>query len=204
MENNGHANDLPEDSPLDPELGDVSLLRPWERLTRESNQQHLLFTMYRDMCYGDPDKPGLLTTPTRSIALLAERLGMSKAHMYELSGTYSWAQRAGAWDRYVQKRKDSAGLAEAVRWRIAQVRQLEKLSNLAEIELNKWQAKALEGQTNITIKEIVGIFELVYKRQALLTGEPTEHTKQSGEIDFSKLSREDLEALDSLRKKARA
>lgn len=89
---------LPEHRDFD--LGD---LPPWERQAREPARQHGAFRIYRDMAVTD-----------RSLALVAERVGISVRRCREWAVEWDWRGRVDAWDDACHRVEDQERL-EAIR-----------------------------------------------------------------------------------------
>lgn len=191
----------PEDQAFPQDLAET--LRPWERLPREGEGPWALFMAYRDMAW--PQGPGhtFVERQISGAGGLAEMAGMNADYLHQLSRAYWWKQRAGAWDREVQRRRDAADLSEAEVIRQRQQRRLAKLSNILEIEINKLASRASDPDLpQMTPKDIVSTAEFITKQERLMAGESTENVNHTGAWDLEKLSVDDLAELDRIRRKA--
>lgn len=189
--------DRPEDNAQDPGLP----LRPWERLPREGDQAWVLFNAYRES--GWPKGPGGGFVP-RNKAALAEASGLTPDYLYKLAAEFKWDQRAGAWDRELDRRARETDLSDVEFARRRMLRRLAKLGNLAEMELDKLLVRATDPDLpQMTAKELVQTLEFVLKAERLMAEKPTEIVRAEGAWNLEDLSVEDLEALNALRKKAK-
>lgn len=176
-------------------------LRPWERLPREGDSAWVLFNAYRESGY--PKGPAGGFAP-RNKAALAEASGLTPEYLYRLAGEFKWDQRAGAWDRELDRRAREVDLSDAEFARKVMLRRLRKLGNLAEIELDKLLVRATDPDLpQMTAKELVQTLEFVLKAERLMAEKPTEIVRAEGAWNLEDLSVEDLEALNALRKKAK-
>lgn len=64
---------------------------PWERQTGEGPAAWAAFQVYRDL------------GQSRTIRKAAERLGKSPAHLSDYSASFSWVDRAAAWDNELDR-----------------------------------------------------------------------------------------------------
>jgi len=182
--------------PRDP----AEVLRPWERMDREHDSAWALFMAYRDSGY--PDGIGGKLRP-RTVRAIAEMAGMNEEYVGEVSRGFHWVQRAGAWDREVDRRKTREDLREVDLIRRRMNRRVEKLSTLLEMEIDKALARATDpDMAQMTPKDIVATAEFVTKIERLMAGESTENVSHTGAWDLEKLTVEELEALDRIRRKA--
>ena len=161
----------------------------WERQDGESAQAFQAFAAYRDM------------GAERSLHKVAEKLSKSDALMKRWSSQWHWGIRADAWDdeldrrscRELQKgiaemRKNHVGIAKAML-----VKSLQALQRIPVDEM--------------TPRDVATMVDVPAKLERISRGEVTERTegKQTiagevsfGSIDLSKVSDEELAALDEI------
>lgn len=161
----------------------------WERQDGESAQAFQAFAAYRDM------------GAERSLHKVAEKLSKSDALMKRWSSQWHWGIRADAWDdeldrrscRELQKgiaemRKNHVGIAKAML-----VKSLQALQRIPVDEM--------------TPRDVATMVDVAAKLERISRGEVTERTegKQTiagevsfGSIDLSKVSDEELAALEEI------
>jgi hypothetical protein len=166
----------------------------WERFETEGDEPWSVFKEYRDQY---PHRNPYTGT-------LARRLGREKVHNYY--NEYMWKDRVLAYDRYF----DSIAQAE----RADSIRQIEKeasprrklladrLLAIAEREVTKLEEAVAEEGPRMRPNEVLKVVELATKLGTLLDGQPTE-IHGSTDVDFSKLSVEELRKWKELREKAK-
>lgn len=183
-----------------PSVDPLASTRPWERMAREGDSAWALFQAYRDLGWPNGLGGGF---KVRTVRALAEMAGMNEDHIGQVSRSFHWAQRAGAWDREVCRRRDEAGLSEVQRIRARQVTRLAKLHTLMDLELDKMLARASDPDLpQLSASDMAKMAEFVTKYERLLAGESTENVAHAGVWDLERLSIEELAELDRLRRKA--
>lgn len=190
-----------EDNPTDP----ATRTQPWERMAREGDQAWAHFQYYLQQAY--PHGPAGEWQP-RNVSEMARMVGMSREYLARLSSEFHWPQRAGAWDREVERRKSSQDLAAASRSRRHWLRVVTKARNLGETALDKLLAieNANPAIPSLTAKDIVAVLDWSHKveRVHVAGQEGSEAAPDEGEADLENLELEDLVALDGILKKAKA
>jgi hypothetical protein len=176
--------------------------RPWERQSRETDAAWALFLAFRDSAY--PDGPSGRYVP-RNLPPLAEALGIGLRYLRDLSASFHWFIRAGAFDRALDAARAEADISEVKRTRLRHTRLVSKARLALEGELDKWLSRSTDPDiSSMSPKEVMGGLELVVKLERLLVGEHTDHVKvEDGSWDLEAMSLEDLQALEGLRRKAR-
>lgn len=178
-----------------------TVTHPWERLPGESDSAWKLFQAFKDWAYPAGEHGEFRS---RNLTQFVREIGLSYGYVANLSSQWRWVQRAGAWDREVDRARAEATLSEVAKVRKRHLRRLAKLGELAETELDKLlgQAEELSRTPMLNPKELLAFMEHVFKAERLVAGEHTDHIKVEGEWDLESLSLEELEQLDNLRRKA--
>lgn len=173
---------------------------PWTRQARESDVQHLWFTYYRDSAYPD----GLAGRfVARSLPQVAEDLGYPLATLRGVADSFAWAWRAAAFDRVIDERRQLAEMAQADREREQHGRALSEFHEIARLELAKLKRKA-EGEADaLRPSELIKLFETMVKLRRLLADQSTENVQIVDELDYEKLTEDELLAYKALRAKAK-
>jgi hypothetical protein len=198
----GPAHPLACAEPQDVEvIPTAQVITPWERLSRETDSQWALFCTFRDSAY--PEGPGGRYQP-RNLRILAESLGLSADYLRQLSSSYTWFARAGAYDRALDAAKVAAEIGEGVRVRKRHLRLLAKARLFVESELDKLIQKSQDPEiTTASPRELAQLLELVITKERLLAGDHTDHILHEGEWKLEELELEELEELDRIRRKAK-
>lgn len=178
---------------------DDPIARVWERLPRESDRDWYLFMLYRDQAY----QAGRYQP--RNLAEVARTAGVVHSSIQEAAAAFRWVQRAGAWDREVDRREGIAKLSEHERRARAHLRFASKLRGLAEIEIEKVIARAMADQEGPTLKprEIFEAFEVAMKIEAMTgSGGTLAQAQDQTPADLEKLEMDDLLKLKEIFEKA--
>jgi len=189
-----------------PALGlitDRDPIAPWSRLPGETDGGWAYFLHFRNMAY--PDGP-LGRFQAREIRAMAEALDVNPGSLYPYVNAFLWHERAGAYDRAIDSAKVASDQSEVMRVRGRHTRLLEKARHYAESELDKLTRRASNPDTpTASPREVKDLLEFVIKTERLLTGDVTDRIGvEGGSWDLEELSLEELELLQSLRKKAQA
>lgn len=194
------AVDEGEETPLDPS----SLLRPWERLPRETDQDWAYFRLFLDSAY--PQGPNGEYVP-RNATDLARTIGVARETLAQRSCAFHWVQRAGAWDREVERRRKDTDLSEVQRSRAKWLRIAEKARNLGESELDKLLARSVSDPTIpcMTAKDALAVMDWARtaERQYLQEGR-VKDADTAGDVDLENLALEDLEQLHEIIQRSKA
>ena len=177
--------------------------RPWDRLPRETDSAWSLFLVFRDMAY--PDGPLGRFVP-RNVSAMAGAVGLSVDRLHDLSGTFHWFKRAGAFDQALDRAKTEADISEVSRTRTRHLRLMAKARAALEAELDKWLRRTQDPEVpTLDPKDVMKGLELIIKSERLLVGEHTDAVRvdRGDGWDLESLALEDLEALDAIRRKAR-
>lgn len=176
--------------------------RPWERMERETDAASALFTAFRDMAF--PEGPGGRYVP-RSLTALASASGISHRYLRELSASFHWFSRAGAFDRALDAAKAEADITEVRRTRLRHTRLLAKARLALEGELDKWLQRSADPEvSSMSPREVMQGLEALVKMERLLVGEATDHVRvEDGGWDLEALELGDLEKLEAIRRKAK-
>lgn len=174
---------------------------PWGRLAREGDAAWALFNTFRESAY--PDGPGGRFVP-RNLVQLAAAVGLSHDYIRNLSSSFQWYPRAGAYDRELDRAKVEADIGEAFRVRQRHLRLLAKSRLLVESELDKLLTRSTSEDLPVaSVKELTTMLELIISKERLLMGEHTDHVLQEGEWKLEELELEELEELEKIRRKAK-
>lgn len=178
--------------------------RPWERLPREGDAAWAYFKLFLDQAY--PNGPGGDFQP-RNVSELSRTVGVGRDYLAHLSSDFHWPQRAGAWDREVERRKSEADLTEAMRSRRTWLRIIAKAKTLGESELDKYLSRSTADATVpvLTAKDAIHVMDWARsaERQYLQEG-TVKDVQDTGEANLENLELEDLESLHALLQKSKA
>lgn len=108
------------------------MAKPWERQEKESDKAFEAFAIYRDM------------GPDRSYRKVSEQLGKSETLINRWGSTYTWIERAAAWDNELDKENQKEQRKEIAKMR-------KRHADLASAMLVK-AAKALKSIPDDEIK----------------------------------------------------
>lgn len=162
---------------------DLPIARVWERLPRETDLEWSYFRLYLDQAYQIAGK-----YQARNLRALSETIGINAVNLGKIADAFRWVQRAGAWDREVDRREKTARLDEAERVGRSHMRFASKLRGLAESELEKMVAKAaVDHEMTMKPRDIFDAFSLAMKIEQTAT---IPKAKEIGE------SQANLEALE--------
>lgn len=177
--------------------------RPWERLPREGDQAWAYFQLYLQQGY--PNGPGGDFHP-RNVSELARTIGVTRDYLAHVSSDFHWPQRAGAWDREVERRKSEADLTEVARSRSRWLRIVSKARTLGEAELDKYLSRSTGDPTVpvLTAKDAMAVMDWArnVERQYLQEAK-VKDVQDDQDVDLENLELEDLEALHSVLQKAK-
>lgn len=164
----------------------MSLTRSWEQLEGESDAEWAAFGEYRDL------------GPGRDLKTVCSKVGRSLATIKRYSSRHRWTERAAAWDAELTRRGDDAALDEAEQIKRDHLRVLKKARRVAEKKIDA----LLEHPEQLTTFGAARLLFAAVTAERLAIGEATERVDGTGAWDLSKLSPEELEALEELRSKA--
>lgn len=162
------------------------VIHPWERQANEADQDWQWFQAYRDSAYPNGYEGAF---EVRSLKMLAVRFGVSEATLKGRLGTFSWAVRAGAWDREIERRKAASGMHRIDAVNYSHQRLLDKTRELLEKTIDHHSALADLGDMP-TIREGIALAELQFKYDRLTTGQSTENVSVRAQHNL------DLDALE--------
>ena len=146
-------------------------IQPWERQHLEDEKSWEGFRIYRDSGYPDGYDGAFRA---RTVRYVATCMGVSIAAVGALCARFSWPERAGAFDRELERRRYESSLDQRARIRLAHERILEKTRGLVEVQLDLLLGKTQAG-VEVTPSELRGLLELQMKYDLLLTGQATEN-----------------------------
>ena len=166
-------------------------LKPYERLDKETPKAFQAFRIYRDL--------GI----DRTIAKVAEELGKHPNAVAAWSQKHNWTRRAGAWDRELDSVGLNAELSEVEEMHRRQAKLGRRLQELGMREIERAIKIAEDNEEPLDVKETQKLVKLGTDLELLNRGEATEITKTVlEEIDYTKLSSEDLAALRKIKKQS--
>ena len=166
---------------------------PWERLPEEGDATFLAFRAYLEQ------------EPPRSIKAVAALLKRSPSTVYKHSRRYRWQDRAEAWDRAQAEVEAEAILTERARVAKARLRMLGVGLELTELRLREVLQAVQEGvgeDAAPDLKTMVYLMDRCLHFERLISGEATERTETSRDLDLDALSEEELLELKRLQAKA--
>ncbi len=159
--------------------------QPWNLQPGETANAFAAFCVYRDQ------------DGKRSVAKAAKILGKNVTTMGQWSSKYGWIERVRSWEA----EKDRVSTE-------AEAREVEKMK-ARQIKLAlQMQEKGGEGLTvlqadEMTARDVTRMVKEGAQLERVNRGEPVEIVRHEGDTDLSRLSDEDLEAANRIRKKAR-
>jgi hypothetical protein len=177
----------------------------WERLPGETIGQYEKFCAYRDMKIpGDP-------AGRRSIRALAAMIGSPKRYLDKLSSSRQWVARAAAYDMEMERKVRAQNEAAILKMR-------KDHAELASQMIKKAAKRLLLiPEEELTAADVVRMFDIGVKIERLSRGQVTESRQISGEatvmhegtvafqmtdeLDFSKLTDEELQAFELILEK---
>lgn len=176
--------------------------RAWEKLPRETDTAYAYFQAYLEQAY--PQGYGGTFTP-RNRADLERELRLTRGALQGYATTFHWDQRAGQWDREVDRRLKEAQLGAVETVKSAHLRLAKKARTLGENELDKLlAASGRDHETPVlTAKEALAIADWGAKLERALTNNSTPEDLAGPGVDLSKLGLEDLEAMADILAKAK-
>lgn len=193
---------VPDDSSLVDASEAVEGSEPWLKLPRESDADFARFRAYLDSGYPS-GYSGVFVS--RQIGDLAKALGVPVQDVQRHAYSFQWAQRSGAWDREVDKRKRLAELDDVTRLRDAHLRFGKKLRNLSEAELDKMISMSM-GQPDapvLSAKEMLAAGDLALRIERSLASSPGAKDPDVEQVDLENLGIGDLEELHKILQKAK-
>lgn len=166
------------------------MLRPWERLEQESLMQYKRFCHYLNCA--DP------VSGARSMARLAEALGVTEKALYIAHNKYHWQERAHQYDLYRAGEAALEGHGEASVTLPQAARKLQRAVD-----------RLIKNADEMTAGDISKLVDVILKLQKITEGEAEARegnkAKAEGQLqmDLSALSSEELVSFDELLAKAR-
>lgn len=165
--------------------------QPWHRLKNESMTSFKAFTIYKNIPFKD-----------RNYKNAASEIGLSVASVSAMGAKNNWISRAEAWDEHVIEEEDKAFHAErrlVVRRHAATSRKMNDLvtSRLGTMDPDEIAARDIPRFLDTLVK-----VERLSHDMATDRIIDNEGQGRRGDIDLSKLSDDDLEALERIMEKA--
>lgn len=172
----------------------VQLPKPWERQPNESDHAWLCFCAYRDM---HPSE--------RLLKRAGVADSVTKSKWYR---EHNWSDRCKAYDDHmssiVQEERETMLRRTSRELAFEHSMQMAEMRDFWLREFAKYQAQSRESEMPAPVKfgELLKLGEMTVKLQRLLSGETTENVGTT-DLDFSKLSLEELRTLHELTAKAK-
>jgi hypothetical protein len=165
--------------------------KPYERTDRETAKAFEAFVVYRDL------------GTDRTIAQAAEILGKHPTQLAKWSCKHGWIDRTRAFDNDRDRAGTDAMDDEIEAMRRRQTKAARRIQELGLREIERACQRAEESGEPLNLGETQKLLKLGAELERLNLGEPTENKQlQVEEIDYSKLSVEQLKALRSIKKDA--
>lgn len=168
--------------------------KPYERLPSDTDKSFAAFQLFRD-----------LPPEVRSIDEIAKMTGKSKSLIQQWSAKHRWQSRARAWDATLDRRKREADLKALEKMRERQLNLALSMQNVGGIEIRKLLKQAdKESASVITVADLLKFIEQGTKLERLTRGEPGEIVQakaDSSDLDYTRLTNEELRQLRRLRSK---
>jgi RecG-like helicase len=170
-------------------------LKPWERQPEETDKSWNAFVIYRDM-----------PLETRTVRATMKSLGKHESKGMEWQSKYLWTARARAWDAEVDRINRLAQVKAVEKMRERQIKQALKMQEIGKNELLKIAEKQLKAKKALEPKIVLQLIKDGTALERLVRGEPGEitHSTIKEEIDYGKLTTEQLKALKQIQKDLRA
>lgn len=190
------------DTPQDdlPEHVSTYGVMPWERQAREPDDAWALFVAYRDSGYPDG-----VAGPfrARKVSELAATHDVAYGTLKRLSGEHNWVERAGAFDRELDRRKSESGMSLLDRQRARDNRMVDKMYYFGEVALDTLIARFESGTEDPTNNEIRQWLGDAIKLKRLINGQSTEIVEVQCRYDLSRLTLEEMETFRALEARMR-
>lgn len=172
------------------------VIHPWERQANEADQDWQWFQAYRDSAYPNGYEGAF---EARTLRLLAVQFGVSEATLKGRSSTYCWNERAGAWDRELDRRRMASGAHRVDAVNYAHQRILDKHRDLIEMGIDHYKAQAEAGDMP-SRRELIAWSEFVFKYDRLTTGQSTENVSVRAQhnLDLDALEPEEMKEFQRL------
>jgi hypothetical protein len=166
--------------------------KKWERRKGETGPAWEAFLTYREM--------GL----SRSAAKVAKALGKSATLMNRWSSAHGWVERAAAWDTHLDQRATAAQVQEIENMKARHVRLAEAVQKLTAAEIDKMIAasEADPGKPTLLPKDVRLLLKEGTTLERVSRGEPGEIVQHKGDVDWDRLSGDELRELKRLKQKA--
>jgi len=169
--------------------------KPWERSEKDTDKEWAAFIIFRDLL---PEE--------RCLPPVAKAIGKSVSLVTMWSSKYRWFSRVRAWDGYLDSRKREAELKALMKMHERQIQLALGLQSVGGAELQKLIAQVQEsGKVSLMQAETVLKFiEQGTKLERLNRGEPGEiiqNKMEASDLDYTKLSNDELRTLRDLRRK---
>jgi hypothetical protein len=165
--------------------------KPYECIEGETPKPFSYFVIYRDL------------GPDRTLARVAEITGRHPHHLATYSRKFRWLERVRAFDSDRDRAGTDAEIDEIEAMRRRQTKAARRIQELGLREIERACERAEESGEPLNLGETQKLLKLGAELERLNLGEPTENKQlQVEEIDYSKLSVEQLKALRSIKKDA--
>ena len=170
----------------------------WSKLPHESETAFDAFQKFKR----EPGRP-------RDLKAFAQKTGVTYSVITNWSWRHKWKLRVQAWDVHSAQALDKATISEQISIAKEQLRAWAKVRMLADATLSRLAKDIMDDNKkspgmSITYNSAVQALNCATAAERLITGEVTarteEHSKKS--LDLTKLSDEELQALEILEKKA--
>ncbi len=162
-------------------------VNPWDRLATEHDAAWVAFQRYRD---------GVLPRP--SVAEYAPTIGYAATRVSTWARVFMWTERLLAWDRSLDARRQvvaESAVEEMARRHVAMSRQLQSIAMRAVEKI----AEDLESDLGrMNARDAIRIYDIATKSERISRGEATERVAG---VDYSRLTSEELLALEKISKK---
>ena len=158
---------------------------PWNMREGETANAFAAFCVYRDL------------DGKRSVAKAAKILGKNVTTMGEWSSKNGWIARAKAWDAEIDRRATEAEAREVEKMKRRQIRLAMGMQSVGRKGLLKLDPD------DMTPRDVTRLLKEGTTMERVNRGEPGQIVRHEEEVDMSRLSDDDLEALHALRRKAR-
>lgn len=159
--------------------------QPWNLQPGETANAFAAFCVYRDQ------------DGKRSVAKAAKMLGKNVTTLGQWSSKYGWIERVRSWEAEKDRVSTEAEAREVEKMKVRQIKLAMALQEKGGKGLEELDVKEL------TARDVARLVKEGAQLERVNRGEPVEIVRHEGDTDLSRLSDEDLEAADRIRKKAR-
>jgi mannose/fructose/N-acetylgalactosamine-specific phosphotransferase system component IIB len=162
----------------------------YHRMKTDTDKSFEAFRIYRDM------------GTSRSLVQVAKQLGKSNTLLCRWSSKHNWIERVALWDGDVDRRMTRQELFDREAAAMRHMRISRRMQELADGQIKKHRqmAKEVTGYT-IEADKAARIAKEAIQIERLVLGDPTERTETTQQLDWSKLSTEEILQFKALAKK---